>query len=204
MDVKTYVERWSEFVKALRKINPKAKFIGPVTYSYQGNDCGYTAGSPFPTSQPGDCYMQNFLHAVKGTKVEPDAISFHLYACDNATVENCGPAQWAVYGQRISEVRGWIAHDLGHPVRLGITEWNFDPGSNTELNHNATFMDQFSRAALHSMIAAKLDFAAQFDTASFSGYGALDMFDNNDSDRPKAQFEAVRDVIAQFRSRSTS
>lgn len=197
MDVKTYVERWTEFVRALRKINPKARFIGPVTYSYQGNDCGYTTGSPFPTSQPGDCYLQNFLHGVRGTNVEPDAVSFHLYACDNATVESCGTAQWSAYGQKISEVRSWITRDLGHPVRLGITEWNFDPGSNTELGRNATFMDAFSRAALQSMISARLDFAAQFDTASFSGYGALDMFDNNDNDRPKAQFQAVKEIIAQ-------
>jgi hypothetical protein len=129
--------------------------------------------------------------------VEPDAVSFHLYACDNATVESCGTAQWNAYGQKISEVRSWINQDLGHPVRLGITEWNFDPGSNTELGRNATFMDAFSRAALQSMISARLDFAAQFDTASFSGYGALDMFDTNDNDRPKAQFQAVKEIIAQ-------
>jgi hypothetical protein len=199
MTVQTYVERWTEFVRALRKINPKAKFIGPVTYNDQGNDCTYTAGSPFKSSQPGDCYLQNFLHAVKGTKVEPDAVSFHWYPCSNATVISCTADEWNSYARVANEVRGWVRKDLGHLVPVGITEWNFDPGSNTDLGNNATFMDQFTRTALAAMAFSGLDFAAQFDAQSFGGYGALDMFDINRGDQPKAQFEAVQDLISKYR-----
>jgi Glycoside hydrolase family 44 len=204
MDVQTYVERWTEFVTALRKINPKAKFIGPVTYNNQGNDCTYTAGKPFTSSQPGDCYMQNFLHAVKGTHVEPDAVSFHWYPCSGATLDTCTATQWNSYAQVVAEVRSWIYHDLGHMVPVGITEWNFDPGGNTALGSDPAFMEEYTRAALASMISARVDFAAQFDIQDFGGYGALDMFDLHSNDQPKAQFHAMSDTIKRYRTvRST-
>jgi Glycoside hydrolase family 44 len=199
MDVKTYVQRWTEFVRALRKINPRAKFIGPVTYNDQGTDCTYTAGTPYPSSHPGDCYLQNFLHGVKGTNVEPDAVSFHWYPCSDATLASCAAEEWNSYARVTNEVRGWIRADLGHLVPVGITEWNFDPGANTALASDSTFMDQYTRAALSSMISAGLDFAAQFDTQSFGGYGALDMFDLGHNDQPKVQFDAVRDIIGRYR-----
>jgi hypothetical protein len=199
MDVQAYVERWTEFVHALRKINPKAKFVGPVTYNDQGNDCTNTAGSPYPSSQPGDCYLQNFLLGVKGTDVEPDGVSFHWYPCSNATVTTCTADAWNSYAQVANEVRGWVRKDLGHLVPVGITEWNFDPGSNTALAGDPTFMDKYTRTALASMISGGLDFAAQYDAQSYGGYGALDMFDIGRSDQPKAQFEAVKDLIGQYR-----
>lgn len=199
MDIGTYVERWTEFVRALKKINPKAKFIGPVTYSDTGNDCAYTSGKPFPTSASGDCYMRNFLHGVRGTNFEPDAVSFHWYPCWNATESTCTAAQWGSYARVIAEVRGWIQHDLGHIVPLGITEWNFDPGGNTTLAANETFMEQYTRAALSSMIGAKLDFANQYDTQSIAGYGALDMFDVNHDDQPKKIFAVLKDIVQHYR-----
>jgi len=201
MDVKTYVERWTEFVRALKKINPRAKFIGPVTYNAQGNDCTYASGTPFPTSRSGDCYLQGFLHGVRGTHVQPDAVSFHWYPCSGATPDNCGAAQWNSYATVTNQVRSWVRQDLGHLVPVGITEWNFDPGSNTKMGSDPQFMDQFSRGALASMIAAKLDFAAQFDTQSFSGYGSLDMFDVKNGDLAKVQFSAVKEVIARYRGK---
>src|SRR5439155_848408 len=75
--VQTYLNRWTEFVKALRQINPKAKFIGPVTASDLGNDCTYT-------TQGTSCYMRNFLKGAKAAGVLPDAVSFHWYPCDSA------------------------------------------------------------------------------------------------------------------------
>jgi hypothetical protein len=198
MDIETYIERWTEFVRALRKINPKAKFIGPVTYNNQGNDCTYVAGKPFPSSGPGDCYMQNFLHGVKGTDVEPGAISFHWYPCSGATPDNCTAAQWNSYAHVVADVRSWILKDLGHMVPVGVTEWNFDPGGNTALGSNSAFMDEYTRAALSSMISAHVDFAVQFDMQDFGGYGALDMFDMHNGDEPKAQFRAMSDIIKQY------
>ncbi len=203
MDIQTYLSRWNEFVTELRKINPNAKFIGPVTYNDQGNDCYYSGPAPLPGAQPGDCYMQNFLHGVKASGVYPDAVSFHWYPCDNATdgfnsSGNCGPAQAQTYTTVTQEVKSWVHNDLGFDIPVGITEWNFDPGSNP-LGENADFMSKFSTAAMNAMIGAHLDFANQFDAQSYGGYGHLDMFDINNSDKPKAQFTSVSDIISQYR-----
>lgn len=145
--------------------------------------------------------MQNFLHGVKGTDVEPGAVSFHWYTCYNSTISTCTSQQWRTYAKVTTEVRGWIWHDLGHLVPLGISEWNFDPGSNNTLGGNKAYMTAYTRTALSSMIAAKLDFAAQFDTQDYGGYGALDMFDVGHKDRPKAQFMVMKQIIARYRVR---
>lgn len=145
--------------------------------------------------------MQNFLHGVRGTDVQPNAVSFHWYPCYNATVATCTAKQWSSYSRVIGQVRGWIRHDLGHLVPLGITEWNFDPGNNTVLGNNAAYMTAYTRTALTSMIKAKLDFGAQFDTQSYAGYSALDMFDIGHADRPKAQFRVVQQMVARYRGK---
>ncbi|MFL5658143.1 MAG: hypothetical protein ACJ8CB_28660, partial [Ktedonobacteraceae bacterium] len=195
MSVQTYLSRWTEFVQALRQINPKAKFIGPVTGSDQGNDCTYTVVGT-------SCYMRNFLKGAKAAGVLPDAVSFHWYPCDSATDGfngngNCGPAQAQSYATVTNEVKGWIQSDLGKKVPLLITEWNADPGANPLLE-NASFMTQFTRQSMKAMISAGLDGAFQFDAQDDGGYGHLDMFDITKNDQPKAQFNAIRDMIKQY------
>jgi hypothetical protein len=209
MNVATYLGRWVEFVTALRQINPQAKFIGPVTYNDQGNDCYYDGhgAPPVAGAQSGDCYMRNFLLGAKAVGVYPDAVSFHWYPCSGATDGffghgNCGPAQAMSYGTVTREVKGWIQGDLGRSVPLLITEWNFDPGANP-LGENGRFMAQFSQAAMAAMIAAGLDGAFQFDAQSYGGYGHLDMFDIFHGDRPKAQFAALAVLSDRYRPRAT-
>ncbi len=196
MHVQTYLNRWKEFVQALRQINPNAKFIGPVTASDQGNDCTYT---PQGTS----CYMRNFLKGAKAAGVLPDAVSFHWYACDSATDGfnghgNCGPAQAKSYATVTNEVKGWIRNDISTNVPLLITEWNADSGANP-LQENASFMTQFTQQSMNAMISAGLDGACQFDAQDYGGYGHLDMFDITKNDQPKAQFLAMKNLIQQYR-----
>jgi hypothetical protein len=203
MKIQEYLSRWVEFVTALRKINPNAKFIGPVTYDDQGNDCYYRGTPPVPGAQPGDCYMQLFLRGAKQAGVLPDAVSFHLYACNDATDGfngngNCGPQEAQSYADATQEVKTWVKDDLGVNVPVGITEWNFDPGSNP-LGDNGSFMSQFSTAALQAMIGAGLNFACQFDAQSYGGYGYLDMFDINNNDQPKPQFTAIAAMIKKYK-----
>jgi len=200
LTIDEYMERWNEFVPALRAINPNAKFIGPVTYNAQGNDCVYPSG---------DCYMRLFLQKAKASGVLPDAVSFHWYPCDNAQFKSClqlvtqshdpinNPTTFA---HAIREVKGWIREIMGKDIPLGITEWNFDPGSNP-LGENANFMTKFTNLALNGpngMISAGLDFANQFDAQDYGGYGHLDMFDIKNNDQPKAQYYAIKNMISQY------
>lgn len=188
--VETYLQIWKSLVPQLRALNPKAKFGGPVTYNDQGNTCTYKQGQTY-------CYMRKFLQGAKASGVLPDFITFHWYPCWNDTRASC-LAKAATYATVTQEVKGWVASDLGRKVPVGITEWNMDPGSNQTLGDDQAFMYQFTQHALSAMIQAKLDFANQFDTQNYGGYGALDMFDITNKDQPKAQFNAIRDVIMQY------
>jgi hypothetical protein len=187
----TYVQKWNEFVPLLKAINPKAKFIGPVTASNQGMN---------------GRYMTDFLHDVAAGKVKPipDAISFHEYSCpgvDASTERRCfDPNNQIGYTAVIKEVRGWMQQILGYTLPMGITEWNADSGVNPYME-NAAFMTRFTRDAMQAMIDAKLDFAAQFSAQSYSGYCHLDMFDSClGTDQPKAQFIEMSKIISQYRN----
>ena len=59
-------------------------------------------------------------------------------------------------------------------------------------------MQQFTSDALNAMIGSKLDFAAQFDAFSFSGYGELDLFNISQHDQPKPQYYAIKQIISQY------
>ena len=202
LKIDQYMERWNEFVPALRAINPNAKFIGPVTYNAQGNDCVYLSG---------DCYMRLFLEKAKASGVLPDAVSFHWYPCDNAQFDSClqmvtqsHDPQYnpTTFGDAIRMVKRWIRQILGKDLPVGITEWNFDAGSNP-LGENADFMTKFTNLALNGpngMISAGLAFANQFDAQDYGGYGHLDMFDITKNDQPKAQFYAIKNLISQYKT----
>ena len=89
---------------------------------------------------------------------------------------------------------------LGKDLPVGISEWNFDPNlPPPAYGDDAGFITKFTSEALRSMAEAKVAFACQFDAASYSGYGHLDMF-QNDTAQPKAQFYALKELIQKYRS----
>jgi len=191
LTIQQYLQKWNEFVPALRAINPNAKFIGPVTYNDQGNHCTYTNRQAY-------CFMRKFLQGVKASGVLPDAVSFHWYPCSTNDPKAC-LAQASSYATVTNEVKGWVHTNLSKDVPVGITEWNMDPGSNNTLGDNSQFMHDFTFAALKQMISAHLDFANQFAAQDYSGYGSLDMFDINKNDQPKIQFTAIKELISQYK-----
>ena len=76
-----------------------------------------------------------------------------------------------------------------HPTLPGQQRWKQGVSS---------FITRFTIDALHSMAQAGVAFACQFDAASYSGYGHLDMF-QVDTAQPKPQFYAIKDLIQQYR-----
>jgi hypothetical protein len=179
----TYLQQWNKAIPLLRKISPGASFIGPVTYNDQGNHD----------------FMRNFLEGVKTSGVLPDAVSFHWYPCYQDTREAC-LAKASSYGEVAMGVRSEVQATLGKDLPIGITEWNYDPGNPPPAyGDDPKFITQFSANALQAMIQAGVAFACQFDAASYSGYGRLDMFDIN-TNQPKSQYLAIKSLIAKYRS----
>ncbi len=184
--IANYLQQWNKQIPLLRHINPAAKFIGPVTAGAQGNNN----------------FMQNFLEGVATSKILPDAVSFHWYPCYQNTEADClNNANTAA--QAAQSVQAQVRSILGKDLPVGITEWNYDPGNPPPAyGDNAQFISKFSTTALQSMIQAGVAFACQFDAASYSGYGRLDMFDiaNN---QPKPQYYAITSIIKKYRPTNT-
>jgi hypothetical protein len=179
-----YLKAWNSEIPRLRAINPHALFGGPATYTAQGNFWRYT-----PTST--SCFMEDVLRGAGASGVYPDFVTFHWYPCyhDN---ESGRLAKAATYGDEVQEVRGWVRSDLGRSVPVGITEWNFDPGSPPPASDDKTsFIRSFTTQALHAMAQAGLSFACQFDAANAGGYGHLDMFDIANGGAAKSQMLAM-------------
>lgn len=186
ISIETYLKQWNNTVPLLRKINPKAKFIGPVTYNDQGNKG----------------FMRAFLVGVKASGILPDAVSFHWYPCYQDTQESC-LSKAGSYGQVAEGVEASVREILGKDLPVGITEWNYDPGNPPPAyGDDPNFITRFSTDALHSMALAGVAFACQFDVASYGGYGRLDMF-NVETNLPKPQYYAMKKLIQLYRPSDT-
>jgi hypothetical protein len=179
--INTYMTQWNTTIPILRQLNPSAKFIGPAT-TWLGD---FT-------------FFKAYLNGVKKSGVLPDAISFHHYPCWKSTRAYC-LSQIPSYGSLIREVRGYVQSVLGKQLPLGITEWNYDPGSHDlDYANDKEFLTRFTTEALQQMIDNKIDFACIFDLASYSAYGQLDIF-NNETGEPKTQFNVLKDIIKKYR-----
>jgi len=178
ISIQDYLRQWNTVIPSLRKINHTAKFIGPVTYTDQGNRN----------------YMNDFLVGVKASGVLPDAVSFHWYPCWQDTEESC-LSKASSYGKVAQGVESLVQSILGKELPVGISEWNYSPGNPPPAyGDKPEFITKFTTDALHSMMQAGVAFACQFDAASYSGYGRLDMFDVT-NDQPKPQYYAIKDLI---------
>ncbi|MEO6889405.1 MAG: GDSL-type esterase/lipase family protein [Ktedonobacteraceae bacterium] len=182
ISIERYLVQWNALIPALRRINPQARFIGPVTYTELGDHT----------------YMKAFLTGVKASGVLPDAVSFHLYPCGQDTAASC-LSKASSFGQAAEQVRALVQSILGKDLPVGISEWNYDPGNPpAAYGDDPTFMTKFTTSALLSMVQAGVSFACQFDAASYSGYGHLDMF-NVATGQAKAQYYALKQQIQAYR-----
>jgi hypothetical protein len=183
ISIASYLKQWNTLVPALRRINPAARFIGPVTYNDQGIDG----------------YMRAFLKGVKKSGVLPDAVSFHWYPCSYDPEKRC-LAKASSYGKVAQGVYAMVQSILGRALPVGISEWNFD-GNNPPpaYGDDAAFITKFTIDALRSMAQAGVAFACQFDAASYAGWGHLDMF-QVDTAQPKPQFYVLKGLIQHYRT----
>ena len=182
VSVQTYLQRWNTLVPLLRRINPHAKFIGPVTSTPEGKNG----------------FMRAFLEGVASSHVLPDALSFHWYPCWRMSRDDCLGLAGSAYDATL-DIRRMVHDVLGKDLPVGITEWNYDPGNPPPAyGDEAAFMTSFTNTAIAAMARAGAAFACQFDAASYGGFGRLDMFNIN-TGQPKPQFLALRALIAAYR-----
>ncbi|HLZ56951.1 MAG TPA: DUF4832 domain-containing protein [Ktedonosporobacter sp.] len=170
-----YAAAWNQLVPRLRRLNPQAIFIGPATANVNLS------------------YIQQFLSSVKGDP--PDVVSWHLYPCTDQSISSCSRYSHA-YSQGAQQVAGRMQQTLGYTLPQAITEWNYSWKAN-QAPYDDPFMQQFTIASLQDMASAGVVIANQFDIASNSGGGTLDMVDAQ-TGQPLPQLVAMRQLIAQY------
>jgi hypothetical protein len=184
----------SEFiadVPKLRALNPSAVFGGPAPQWAESN-----IGSG---SYPSD--IAYFLSKTEAAGVRADFISYHDYPCQKATTEaqciQMTPGDLK-YNYRIA--LKWEKQYYGGTVPTGVSEYNFDPGTNNlyAWGDDGAFMKRWTTTALDAFVADGVSFANEFTSLNYSGYGYLDMFRDTSPYRPKAQFKAMAAAVARY------
>src|ERR1700693_966742 len=161
---------WITDVPKLRALNPNAVFGGPAVQWAESADG--TQGS-----YPSD--IAYFLATTAAAGVRADFISYHDYPCTNATsMANCLSITPGDISYNYNQVLAWEQQYYGTTVPTGISEYNFDPGTNNlyAWGGDSTFMYQWTKTPLDAVVASHMAFATQFTSLNYSGYGDLDMF----------------------------
>ncbi len=149
-----YAAMWNSWVPGLRKINPKAAFIGPVL----------GVVSNFGS------YAVPFLKAVNAAGNLPDAVSFHDYPCTgHPPVATC-TGKAANIGNDAKSIQNQIVAAIGKPLPLAVTEWNVD-ASNPVIAYaqQAAYVNTWSINALEGMASAGVVLANQFEQNGTTG-----------------------------------
>jgi hypothetical protein len=126
-DATQYVDGWNAQVPIYKARHPRARFIGPVNYQYDGP------------------YIQQFMASAHP---RPDAISWHEYACNGAnTIQYCLEAigRWSTHASDMQT----RMNAVGYRVPAWITEWNLDPNDTTR--YQSSFVQQWTGQALAHM-----------------------------------------------------
>ncbi len=149
-----YAAMWNTWIPGLRKINPKAAFIGPVL----------GVVSNFGS------YAVPFLKSVNAAGNLPDAVSFHDYPCTGHPTQAVCAGKAGSIGTTANSIQAQIVAAIGKPLPLAITEWNVD-ASNPVIAYaqQAAFVNTWSIAALEGMASAGVVLANQFEQNGTTG-----------------------------------
>lgn len=182
-----YLGFWNTHIPAMRKLNPNAKFIGPVLGVFANVDN----------------YLTPWLQGCKTSGVMPDALSYHIYPCTGSqwTASTCSARSTSFIGaaQKIQSV----CNSLNLPqLPQCLTEWNIDaesPVHSFALDPN--FVPGWTKSAIDSMVEAGLAMACVWDAAGNAAGGSDDLI-NTQTFQPdsKGQYAAMADRIAHYMS----
>jgi hypothetical protein len=147
----TYLASWNADVPQLKTLaNTGAQFIGPVNY------------------QLDTAYLQTFL---AGANPLPDAISWHMYTCNDAT---------ATEAQCLANIDNWttdlatartlMTSTIGKQLPIWITEWNYTPTvvASDSKHTDTAFLQQWTTKALQTLSADGVAASMHFNVNNLS------------------------------------
>jgi hypothetical protein len=148
-----YTASWNTIIPQLKQIDPKAHFIGPVSYKYD---------------------RANLTAFLQQTQPRPDEISWHEYVCGYKSQADPCTAGIDAWTDHIRDARDAMQQTIGRVLPIMITEWNYAPDLNVLPNghvttndgkhDNAAFMSTWTEKALQTLAAnhvfASMQYAA--------------------------------------------
>ena len=144
-----YTALWNQAIPTLRKINPKAAFIGPVL--------GVVANF--------NSWMVPFLKGAQAAGNLPDAVSFHDYPCTGHPTQAVCSTKSGNIGNDALKLKALIKSTVGIDIPICVTEWNADASANLiAYAKDPAFITPWAIAALEGMAAAGVVLATQFET----------------------------------------
>jgi hypothetical protein len=183
---------WITDVPKLRALNPNAVFGGPAVQWAESSDG--TQGS-----YPSD--IAYFLATTAAASVRADFISYHDYPCTNATsMADCLSITPGDIRYNYNQVLAWEQQYYGTIVPTGISEYNFDPGTNNlyAWGSDSTFMYQWTKTALDAVVATHMAFSNEYTALDHAGHGELDMFSDSSPYGPKPQFYGMVSEVEKY------
>ncbi len=182
------VKDWIADIPTLRKLNPNAVFGGPATQSPTSEDAP-AAGYPSDIAY--------FLGKTAAAGVRANFLSYHQYTCTYYEGEaSCLRDTPHLITDDYDQVLAWEKTYYGTTIPTGISEWNFDPGTQTLTNYGGDnhFVFQWTEIMLKAIEDNHMAFSNQFTTLNYADSGKIDMFFDAPPYSPKAQFYAVVDM----------
>ncbi len=183
---------WIADVPQLRALNPAAVFGGSAVTWSGGYDL---SGGSYPSD------VAYALAKTKAAGVRADFISYHDYPCMKATTEaQCVSMTPHGFRWNYDQVTGWEQAYYGGTIPTGVSEYNFDPGSNNlyAWGNDWRFMSAWETAAIKGIRSTGMAFANEFTTLNWSGYDYLDMFHDSKPYKPKAQEKSLAAAVTLY------
>ena len=131
--VQVYTQAWNTLIPQLKQLDPRAKFIGPVSYQWDST------------------WMQYFLANANPL---PDFVSWHEYTGSATATESYDLQHIDNWTLHFTAARALMQSVLGKQIPIWITEWNYCPnlGGNTYYQ-DPTFMYNWTAKALSTLAA---------------------------------------------------
>jgi hypothetical protein len=136
-----YTAGWNRDIPLLKAAHPRAKFVGPVNFQYNGP------------------YIQTFMQTANP---RPDVVSWHEYVCNTSNDDATCLSHIANWANHASDMQARMT-TAGYHVPVWITEWNMDP--NDEARYQAAMIQNWTSQALSewSTLAAAGQIEAAFN-----------------------------------------
>ncbi|PWU25498.1 MAG: hypothetical protein C5B48_01035 [Candidatus Rokuibacteriota bacterium] len=151
-----YIAGWNRDVPQLRASHPRALFMGPVNYRWDGP------------------YVSTFLARANP---RPDAVSWHEYACSTANSDAYCLAHIANWSAHLNDYDARAAM-VGYRPPVWISEWNLDPFD--DARYNEPFIKTWVAQALArweaEASAGRIAVAELYPLAAGSSTGGFQLF----------------------------